>query len=251
MEMRYFKWYSERLGRDMEGKVYGHAGRPFLFIPCQDGRFFDFENFKMIDTWAPWIESGKVMVFSIDTIDQETWSNLGGESYWRIRRYDQWVEYIVNEVVPFIRNVVREHGGPDNAGVTTFGCSLGALHAANLHFRYPDHFNGVLALSGIYTADFGFPGYMDEVVYRNSPVNYLADMPHDHYFLDKYRRNQIVICVGQGNWERPETTIRMRDILAAKGVPAWVDTWGGDVVHDWDWWFKQVAHFLPRMLGEA
>lgn len=24
---------------------------------------FDFENFKMTDTWAPWIESGQVMVF--------------------------------------------------------------------------------------------------------------------------------------------------------------------------------------------
>lgn len=250
MEMRYFKWYSERMGREMECKQYGHAGRPFLFIPCQDGRFFDFENFKMADAWAPWIESGKVMVFSIDTVDKDTWSNLNGDSYWRIRYYEQWIDYIVYEVVPLIRTVSRERNGYES-NPTTFGCSLGALHAANLHFRYPDHFSGVLALSGIYTADYGFPGYMDEVVYRNSPVNYLADMPHDHYFLDKYRRNQIVICVGLGSWERPETTFRMRDILAAKGVPAWVDTWGHDVVHDWDWWFKQVAYFLPRMLGEA
>lgn len=250
METRYFKRYSERLGREMECKQYGHAGRPFLFIPCQDGRFFDFENFKMADAWSPWIESGKVMVFSVDTIDQETWSNLGGDSYWRIRRYEQWIDYIVSEVVPLIRTVSAERNGYES-NPTTFGCSLGALHAANLHFRYPDQFSGVLALSGIYTADYGFPGYMDEVVYRNSPVDYLGDMPHDHYFLDKYRRNQIVICVGTGSWERPETTFRMRDILAVKGVPAWVDVWGGDVFHGWDWWFRQAAYFLPRMLGEA
>ena len=116
MEMRYFKWYSERMGCEMECKQYGHAGRPFLFIPCQDGRFFDFENFKMIDTWAPWIESGKVMVFSIDTIDQETWSNLSGDSWWRIRRYEQWLEYIVHEVVPLIRGVAYERNGWENAG---------------------------------------------------------------------------------------------------------------------------------------
>ena len=67
MEMQYFKWYSHELNRDMEMKVYGHGGRPVLFIPCQDGRFFDFENFKMTDTWAPWIERGEVMVYSIDT----------------------------------------------------------------------------------------------------------------------------------------------------------------------------------------
>ena len=62
MEVRYYKQYSPALERDMECKVYGHAGRPVLFIPCQDGRFFDFENFHMTDVWAPWIDSGKVMV---------------------------------------------------------------------------------------------------------------------------------------------------------------------------------------------
>ena len=53
METQYFKFYSPALNRDMECKVYGHAGRPVLFIPCQDGRFFDFENFHMTDTWSP------------------------------------------------------------------------------------------------------------------------------------------------------------------------------------------------------
>jgi len=75
METQYYKFYSHSLGRDMEMKIYGHSGRPVLFIPCQDGRFFDFENFHMTDTWAPWIESGQVMVFSIDTIDSESWSD--------------------------------------------------------------------------------------------------------------------------------------------------------------------------------
>ena len=28
MEMQYFKDYSPALGRDMECKIYGHAGRP-------------------------------------------------------------------------------------------------------------------------------------------------------------------------------------------------------------------------------
>lgn len=251
MHTEYFKWYSTRMGREMECKLYGHAGRPFLFVPCQDGRFFDFENFKMADVWQPWIDSGKVTVFAIDTVDKETWSDLNGDSYWRARRYEQWIDYIVYEVVPLIRDIVRGRGGPDNAGVTAFGCSLGALHAANLAFRYPDHFTGLLALSGIYTAEYGFGSYMDEVVYRNSPVNYMADMPHDHYFIGKYNRNQIFICAGQGAWERPETTCRLRDIFAAKGINAWVDLWGGDVFHDWDWWFRQVAYFLPRMLGEA
>ena len=78
MEMQYFKDYSPALGRDMECKIYGHAGRPMLYIPCQDGRFFDFENFHMNDTLAPWIDAGKIMVISIDTMDKETWSDTQG-----------------------------------------------------------------------------------------------------------------------------------------------------------------------------
>ena len=69
MKTEYFKKYSHALGRDMECKIYGHAGRPVIFIPCQDGRFYDFENFNMTAAWAPWIDSGKVTVFSIDTLD--------------------------------------------------------------------------------------------------------------------------------------------------------------------------------------
>ena len=45
MEVRYFKNYSYNLNRDMEFKVYGHAGRPCLVFPAQSGRFYDFENF--------------------------------------------------------------------------------------------------------------------------------------------------------------------------------------------------------------
>ena len=56
------------------------------------------------------------------------------------------------------------------------GAALGALHAADLFFRFPALFDGLLALSGIYTASYGFGDYMDEVVYRNSPVDYLAGM---------------------------------------------------------------------------
>ena len=250
MEMQYFKEYSQALGRDMECKVYGHAGRPVLFIPCQDGRFFDFENYHMADYWAPWIEAGKAMVFAIDTIDQETWSDKSGNPYWRIRRHEQWIKFITDEMAPFIRETAnRRNGWEGYPGIIAFGCSLGATHAANLFFRFPDQFDGLLALSGIYTADYGFDGYMDELVYQNSPVHYLSNMPADHPYIGRYNRNRGIICVGQGPWERPETTFALQDIFRAKGINTWVDVWGYDCAHDWPWWYKQVEYFLPRLLG--
>ena len=110
MYIRYQKMYSEMLGRDMEYKIYGHSGRPVLYIPCQDGRFYDFENFGMLDTLRPWIEDGRLTVFSIDTIDAQTWSDKNGNPRWRIERYEAWIWYIVREMVPVIEKASAEGG---------------------------------------------------------------------------------------------------------------------------------------------
>lgn len=250
METQYYRGYSQHLGREVECKRYGHAGRPVLFIPCQDGRFFDFENFRMADAWAPWIESGQVMAFAIDTIDKETWSDAHGDAYWRARRYEAWIRYIVDEVAPMIRDIAKwNNGWQDLPGITVFGCSLGATHAANLFFRFPEVFTGILALSGVYDAAYGFGNYMDDVVYRNSPVHYLANMAPGHSYIQQYNRNQAIFCVGQGPWEETETTFRLKEIFAQKDIHIWVDVWGHDAEHGWDWWFKQVAYFVPKMLS--
>ena len=247
METRYFKQFSPALGREMECKVYGHSGRPVLFIPCQDGRFFDFENFHMTETWSPWIESGQVMVFSIDTLDAETWSNKDGDPYFRIRRHEAWVRYITEEMAPFMRKMAWERSGW-SGGITVFGCSLGASHAVNLHLRFPDIFTGLLALSGIYTSEYGFGNYMDEVVYANSPVHYMANLPSHHPYVEKLNRGRGIICCGQGAWEMPETSRRLQQLFDEKGIQIWVDFWGFDVNHDWPWWHKQVAYFVPKLL---
>ena len=251
METQYYKAYSPALGRDMECKRYGHAGRPVLYIPCQNGRFFDFEDFHMADALAPWIESGQMMLFSIDTMDAESWSDKWSDPYWRIRRYEQWIAYITDEVVPFMRAMVNQRNGwTGEPGVMVFGCSLGATHALNLFLRRPDLFDRVLALSGIYSAVYGFDNYMDDVVYRNSPVHYLAAMPKDHPFIQLYNRKKGVVCVGQGPWEIPETTRQMAHIFHEKDIHLWVDFWGWDVSHDWEWWYKQVAYFVPYLLDQ-
>ena len=250
MEIQYFKQYSAALDRDMECKVYGHSGRPVLFIPCQDGRFVDFENFHMTDTWAPWIESGRVMVFTIDTIDKETWSDTAGDPAWRIRRHEQWIRFITDEMVPFMRSMVNERNGwTGYPGILTFGCSLGASHALNLYLRRPDLFDGCLALSGIYTSEYGFGDYRDELVYLNSPVHYMENFPADHPYIEHYNNQKAVVCVGQGAWEETASTFRLKELFAQKGINIWVDIWGHDVNHDWPWWHKQVAYFLPHLLG--
>ena len=249
METQYFKEYSPALDRDMELKVYGHAGRPVLFIPCQNGRFFDFEDFGMAAVWQPWIDAGRVMVFSVDTIDRETWSNADGDPAWRSWQHERWMSFLCDEIVPFARDMVNARNGwTGYPGVIAFGCSLGATHAANLFFRRPDLFDGLLALSGIYTASYGWGDYMDERVYLNSPVDYLAGMAWDHPFIQEYRNHRGIIVVGQGPWEVPDTTFRLKEICEGKNMGVWFDIWGWDSKHDWDWWYKQVEYHVPHLL---
>lgn len=249
MITNYWRYYSHALNRETEIKCYGHAGRPVLFIPCQGGRFFDFENYHMTDVWAKWIDAGECMVFAIDTIDDETWTNGTSDPYNRIRRHEQWIQYITDEVVPFIRgeaNFANNWSG--EPGIMVFGASLGATHAANLYLRRPDLFDRLLALSGIYTASYGFGDYMDEVVYQNSPVDYMANLPADHPYIGEWANKKAIIVCGQGAWEIPDSTLRLRDICAEKGVNVQVELWGYDVKHDWDWWYKQVDYYVPQLL---
>lgn len=251
MDKQYFKNYSPAMGHDMECQIYGHSGTPLLFIPCQDGHYYDFENFHMAEKMSPWIESGKLMVISVNTIDEETWSNKIGNPRWRAERFEQWIRYITEEVVPMIQHIARERNGwNDLPRVLTMGCSLGATHALNLFLRRPDIFGGTLAISGIYTADYGFDGYKDELVYLNSPVDYMWNMPYDHPYIQMYNNSKIIVVAGQGAWEQPATTITMKNIFEKKGINAWVDLWGFDVNHDWPWWYKMVDYFMPYLLGE-
>ena len=249
MEIRYFKHWSSHLNRDMEFKVYGHAGKPVLFIPCQSGRFFDFENFKMLDHWAPFIESGSCTVYAADCIDDEAWAAIGADNRWRIENHENWFRYITLELVPYIKHLSGERNGFDQ-GILTFGCSMGAMHAANLYYRRPDLFDSMFAISGLYDSQDFFGGYMDDLVYNNCPVNYLANMPTDHPYMALYNRQKSLIVVGQGDWEGPllESTRRLDTVCAQKGIHTRFEYWGYDVAHDWPWWFKMVAYYVPQLL---
>ncbi len=242
MEKQYIKHFSHSLGREMECTFYGHGGMPVLFIPCQDGRHFDFEGFNMTDTWGSWLENGEVMVLAIDTIDKETWSDREKPAAERAQLHEAWMRYLVEEAAPML----EERCG--RRGVTVFGCSLGATHAVNLFLRFPDRITGMLALSGIYDGAYGFGNYMDGVVYQNSPVHYMANFPADHPFIEKFNRNRGIICVGTGAWEEPHTTFQLKKFFEEKGIQIWVDIWGEDVNHDWPWWHKQVEYFVPKLL---
>ncbi len=243
MNVEYHRRWSRCLGHDMELKVYGHAGKPVVVFPCQGGRFHEYEDFGMVEACRPFIEAGAVTLFTVDGVDGQSWTNWGAHPADRARRHNDYDRYIVEEAAPFIRDLF-----PHASGFLATGCSMGAYHSANFFFRHPDVFDAVIALSGVYKLTDFVGDYVDDNVYFNSPLLYLPGLS-DPWYLDRYRRSQIVVCVGQGAWEDQmlSDTRALQAILASKDIPAWIDFWGHDVNHDWPWWRRQMPYFLGKL----
>ncbi len=244
MQIEYHKWFSPSLGQDMELKVYGYYGKPVLVFPAQGGSFHEFEDFGMIDKLSPFIESGQIKVFTINSLDGQTWANWDAHPADRARRHEDYDRYITDEVVPFI----HRHCGDTNQLLMTTGVSMGAYHAANFFFRHPDVFDTVIAMSGLYQLKYFIGDYMDDHVYFNTPLAYLPNL-EDPSYLDLYRNSCIIIAVGQGAFEDEmlTDTRELKKVLDQKNIPNWVDIWGYDVNHDWPWWHQMLPYFLYKL----
>ena len=247
MQIEEHQWFSPSLRRDMAFKVYGHWGAPVLVFPSSLGRYYDYEGMGMIDAITEFIDGGVIKLFCVDSVDAESWYNFAAPPAERNARHEAYDAYIVKEMVPFIRH----HCNQPEVRVMANGCSMGAYHAMNVFLKHPDLFSGTIALSGLYRLDhleFGLSPADIPAVYFNSPLNYLPGLVHQ-WFLEWYRRSDIVACVGQGAWENEalEDTRQLDRLFHDKRIPAWVDFWGQDVDHDWPWWHQQMYYFLDYL----
>ena len=126
---------SASLGKEMHMMIYGYGGVPFLAFPTQDGMCRQMEDFGVTDQISEYINNGRIQLFVVDTVDLETWSNKFGDKGWRAWRQEQYFHYIVDEVVP----LMREYN--DQLPVV-MGMSMGANHTAITFLRRPDLFRG-------------------------------------------------------------------------------------------------------------
>ncbi|MBN1638993.1 MAG: esterase family protein [Ignavibacteriales bacterium] len=245
MRVEYHKWFSPNLGHEMEMKVYGHYGKPVLVFPCQGGKFYEWEDFGMIEKIRWFIDSGKIKLFTVDSIDNQSWVNYSIHPGDRAKRHESYDKYIVDEVAPFI----KEHCGHTEQKILTTGCSMGAYHAGNFLFRHPEIIDACICLSGLFQLSNLLGDYCDDLVYFNSPIFFLPNL-NDHKLLKLYRKSKIVICAGQGAWEdlMIQDAKEMKKVLDSKGIPSWIDFWGHNVNHDWPWWYKQLPYFLGKII---
>jgi len=67
------------------------------------------------------------------------------------------------------------------------------------------------------------------------------------------KKDTIIIAVGQGAWEAESIhdSKAVAHHLREKGVDVWLDVWGEDVAHDWDWWRKMLPYFMEKVLNPS
>lgn len=234
-------WHSPSLNKHMEIAIYGHYGQALLMLPTAAADYLEYERFQLIDAISGPINAGKFKVFSINSINSESWLNNNMHPRHKSIRHQQFNNYVFNEVVPFIKTHTSE-----DTPIFTCGASLGALHACNMFFKRPDMFAGTIAMSGNYNLSTYTKGYHDEDVYFNSPEAYLSNL-EDHHLLTQIRKSpHIHILTGSGNYETPEASKRFSDILSAKGIPHELDVWGPDMGHDWPTWRAMLPYYLDH-----
>ena len=232
-------WYSERLHREMPVAVYGHYGFVLLMVPTAAADFLEYERFGLIDAIRPYIEAGMLKVYSVNSINSESWLNKGAHPKHKTWIHNQFNYYIFDEVIPFIRNT----SGWDTPIIIS-GASFGALHSMNLFLKRPDLLNGVIAMSGVYDLTEYSNGHFDDDVYFNSPQHYLPNLT-DHSILEQIRRSQhIHIFSGSGAYEDPNASRSFASLLYNKGINYELDIWGSEWPHDWNTWRTVLPHYL-------
>ncbi|GAA4397273.1 esterase family protein [Nibrella viscosa] len=218
----------------MELLVFGHAGARVLVFPTRYGRFHEYEDFGLVNALAEPLEKGLLQLFCVDSIDGESLYNRYSHPHDRIRRHNQYEQYIIHEVLPFSR---LQNPQPF---MIAHGCSLGAFHAMNIAMRHPQWFGKVVALSGRYdlsvpVAEFRslFDDYYNEDIYFHTPNHFLPNLDNEG-LLNLLRRMEITIAIGA---EDPflNNNRALCNVLSSKGIQHNFYIWDGRAHHPAQW----------------
>lgn len=226
--------------------MYGSFGTPILMFPSAGADYLEYERFHLIDSVQQHVDNGAVKLYSINSINNESWLNDRISGREKAIRHQEYNGYITEEVVPFIHKTC---GGP--LPILTAGVSLGAFHAVNSLLRRPDIFDGTLAMSGVYDLHAYSKGYFDEDCYFNSPMDYLPNLTDEHLLGLLRNKRHIHIATGSGAYEDPSASIRLGEVLTSKSIPHTVDVWSADYTHDWPTWRAMLPAMIEQRVANS
>ena len=226
---------------------YGHWGRPLLVFPAEQGRAGDFEANGMLDAIArAWSKRGE----SRFTASTATTPVRGRTAGYRSRSERAGTAATSRgSTTASCRGSTPTAGGP--AEVATFGCSLGAFHAANFALKRAEKFPLALCFSGNFDpSSLAWLGRAGERGLLQQPARLCLALPRRPPRLAARSRQPAAGLrpgpVG-GHHRLAAQHQAVRSPAGQQGHQARkLDLWGHDVPHDWPSWRAQLARHLPR-----
>ncbi len=250
MKKRLERVQSPQLGRTISLWSYGHWGPPLVVFPTAAGFAHEWEAQGMVEALSPWLEAGKLKLYCPESNVAEAWTKKENDAAWRIQRHALYEKWVVETLVPHIREDCNSPAGSQALPMMTAGASLGAYYSANIALKYPEIFRWALCMSGRYLMTHFTDGFSNLDVYLNNPLAYVQGLSGEP--LERVRRStHLTLVCGQGAFEEGciEETQALGDLFDAKGIPHDRDIWGYDVAHNWAWWKRQAQYHLSRRLG--
>lgn len=221
----------------MELLIFGHAGLPAIVFPTSGGRFYEFEDRGMVAAIAERIDTGRLQLLCVDSIDRESWYNLHAPPRWRIARHIQYERYILDDVVP----IARARTSSDQ--LLALGCSFGGYHAVNLALRHPDVFTGFVSMSGVFDLTLFLDGYYDHDYYFHLPMHYMPNLA-DAWYLDRYNRNNNYVLATGWDDQCLSHNQNLDRILSDKRIPHCFHVWDAQNSHDWPTWQRMLCEYI-------
>jgi esterase/lipase superfamily enzyme len=238
-------WFSPRLEQDVTVVRWGHYGTPVLLFPTAGGDAEEVERLQLIAALAPLIDSGRIKVYSVDSIAGRAWmsrQHSPEHCSWLQTMFDACV---YAEVLPAIRADCRSA----DIEVITAGASIGAFNAVATVCRHPDAFRMAIGMSGTYDLTKYLCGHMTDDFYFSSPLHFLPNL--EGAALEALRRRFILLPSGEGRWEDIGESWRLAHVLGTKGIPNRVDPWGARWPHDWETWRAMLPLYLDDFAGRG
>jgi len=230
---------SSNLTKKVDFKFYGHYGAALLLFPAITDSPSEYEDNGLIAAISGFIKQGKCRVFSVGTVNEESWFNNSITNEEKSERHLEYNNFVMEELIP---EIYAHCGGP--LPIFTAGGGIGAFHAANSYFRRPDVFHGVIAMSGFYNIEYLSKGYFDSNCYFNSPVHYLPNLTDNYWLSFLLSKKHVYIMSGSGENENPNESRHFHEILSAKGIPHQLDVWNEEWNHDWKTWNAMLTKIL-------
>jgi len=234
------RWYSHRVGQDVQLVRWGHFGTPVLLFPTAGGDAEEVERFHLVGALWPLVDAGRIKLYSTDSVAGRAWFSGEHSAEYCSKLQNAFDAMIYNEITPAIRSDCQS----DDIEIIAAGASIGAFNSVATVCRHPDAYRMAIAMSGTFDLSKYLQGEFYEDFYFSSPLHYLPNLSGPQ--LERLRERFILLPTGEGRWEDIGESWRIANLLGRKGIPNRVDSWGPDYDHDWITW----REMLPKYLDE-